>query len=460
MIIVGIVVGLVTVLAAGLGVTLLLLRGLPRLSVLECFALSWLFGCGIISLLLWGGGFILSGVLLQLCVAAIAVSLAFCGIATARSRGMRLGFPRPRNPLEWILVAFIALEVLVMFYGALIHRLGWDGLLNWEIKARIAFLNDGVLPAAYYASERDFSHPFYPLSIPLTEVWFYMWMGEPHQFWIKIIFPLYYAASAILLVSLAGRITNRRWPGLVVAALGFFVPFLFNTPGGPTGGYADFPLAVLYLATLGYLICYGMSGQAWALRTFAVSAALLPWTKQEGIILWAIAMCAASLLFWRRLASRRLLLWLLPGALIILAWKVFLAGIHASSQRDFVAVTVHNFSAGCPRILPIARMAMAEMLATSHWSLFWPFLLLAIGFLALRKRDLPVFVFIAALVVPIPLYAMTYLFSGMPDYAAHFEASFSRLLLQVMPAGWLAIAWIMAAPGNQSPSSDNVVVEA
>ncbi len=46
-----------------------------------------------------------------------------------------------------------------------------------------AFANGGVIPATYFSdSGRAFSHPEYPLAIPFTELWLYLWLGEADHF--------------------------------------------------------------------------------------------------------------------------------------------------------------------------------------------------------------------------------------------------------------------------------------
>src|SRR4051794_26300973 len=231
------------------------MKARPRINLLECGALAWFFGGGVVSVLVGGGGLLMSAYALQVSVTGAAVALCVAGVSSARSSCVCWFFPKPRNAVEWILTSVIALQILVMLYGAFGHGLGWDGLLNWEVKARYAFLNGGVLPPAYFSSETHvITHPAYPLLIPLTELWLYLWMGEANQFWIKLIFPLYYAAGAILLAITARHLTNSRWPGLLAAVLFFFIPFLSTAPGSATGGYADVPLSVLYLATTSYLL--------------------------------------------------------------------------------------------------------------------------------------------------------------------------------------------------------------
>jgi hypothetical protein len=447
MILLGLVAGLSTLLAAGVGATLLLMRGRPSVNLLECVALAWLFGGGIVSLLLWTGGLLMSGYASQLCVTGAAVALTVAGVSAARRARMSCFFPKPRNVTEWLLMSAIGLQFLFMLYRAFSHGLGWDGLLNWEVKARYAFFNGGVLPPAYYSSETHvITHPAYPLLIPMTELWLYLWMGEANQFWIKLIFPLYYIAAAILLVTAGRRLTNARWPGLVAAALFFFVPFLTTAPGCATGGYVDVPLSVFYLAAIAYLILFAVEREAYAWRIFALSVAFLPWLKREGTILWAISAACAALVIWQARAGKRAIASLLPGAVLIVAWQAFLHLMRTTETREFVPMSLVAFQANATRTIPICKMVIAEMATVSNWSLSWFGVALAFATLAWRARDSRFFLVAAAVATPIAAYAGTYLFSNWPDYRLHFEASFSRLLLHVMPVAWLAIAMALPWP--------------
>src|SRR4051794_1662783 len=97
----GLFAGLVTLLAAGFGAALLLMKGRTRVNFLECAVLAWLFGGGIVSLLLWVGGLFMSGYPLQLSVTGAAVALTVAGALSARRARMSWFFPKPANALEW-----------------------------------------------------------------------------------------------------------------------------------------------------------------------------------------------------------------------------------------------------------------------------------------------------------------------------------------------------------------------
>src|SRR5262249_5806606 len=160
-------------------------------------------------------------------------ALAILGSRARQHANATFVLPRPASVTEWIFSGIVLVEIAVLLFVSFKHTLGWDGLLNWELKARYAFFNGGSGAGSDYSNAWPaFSHPEYPLGIPFTELWLYLWMGEPNQFWVKIIFPLFYAAGAPLLAVLVSRLSGRRWLGLLIAALLPFVPSISASPGG------------------------------------------------------------------------------------------------------------------------------------------------------------------------------------------------------------------------------------
>src|SRR6185312_951196 len=209
-----------TLLGAGYGLLTLLARKETQLSLTEQIVFSWLLGTGAVSLLLWIFGLFVHGVLLPSLVSIICLSLGLVGWGRMLPRPLR----RKPDLFEIFLVIIVFLEIAIVFYLSFVHTLGWDGLLNWEIKAHYAFANGGVLPATYFSdSGRAFSHPEYPLAIPFTELWLYLWLGESNQFWAKTIFPIFYVIGTFLVVAIGRRFTGKTWIGLVMAAFLFFV---------------------------------------------------------------------------------------------------------------------------------------------------------------------------------------------------------------------------------------------
>ena len=299
---------------AGFGIAMWILARGGRVHPIECACLGWLFGCGTVSLLLWICGMFCSGLVLQTIVALACLAMAVFGFRAKRIANARFDLPKPANIIEWILGSIVVLEIAVLIFVSFKHTLGWDGLLNWEMKARYAFLNGGSIPPAYYSSSgRVFSHPEYPLTIPLIEFWLYLWMGEPNQFWVKIIFPLFYAACALLLALLISRLSGKRWIGLLIAALLPFVPAVTASPGGVVVGYADIPLSTFYLAAVGYLLLWFKADDLRSLIVFGGCSALLPWTKSEGIILWTVVVFIGFILSLAKQRLAQFVISIVPG---------------------------------------------------------------------------------------------------------------------------------------------------
>jgi hypothetical protein len=439
-----------TLLVAGYGVLALLVRQKARLSLTEQIAFSWLLGIGAVSLLLWIFGLFVHGVLLPGLVSIICLLLGFVG--WRQTLPLSFGRRRPK-PFEIFLGIIIAIEISIVFYLSFVHTLGWDGLLNWEIKARYAFANGGVIPASYFSdSGRAFSHPEYPLAIPFTELWLYSWLGEADQFCAKTIFPIFYVAGIFLLVALGRRLAGRTWIGLLVAALLFFVPQITVEVGSAIAGYTDFPLSVFYLATVGYLFCAATPKNDGFFLLYAACLALLPWVKRDGVILWTVAAACGLFVILATRKSYRSLLAFFPGFLIICGWRLYLNTMHAPQGIDFLPVNLQTFGSHLYRILPLFSELLAEFHDLRIWSLFWFVLALGVAYLLRRIREPGVLVLLTALIVPIGLYLSIYVFSSWPNYLDHVGLSISRLLMHVTPVGFLVIILAVSRRSLKNPA--------
>jgi len=450
MIIPGLIAALFTIFIAGFGVAMLIFARSGRINLVECSCLAWLFGTGVVSLLLWVCGTFCSGFVLQAVVTIACLALAILGWRAKQHANATFALPRPATVREWILSGIVLIEIAVLLFVYFKHTLGWDGLLNWELKARYAFLNSGSIPSSYYFSAgRAFSHPEYPLGIPFTELWLYLWMGEPNQFWIKIIFPLFYATCAPLLALLVSRLSGKCWLGLLITALLPFVPSISASPGGVVVGYVDVPLSVFYLAALGYLLCWFKTDDRQFIVVFAACSALLPWIKSEGIILWAVLIALGFILSLAKHRVPQFLVSTSPGLLLVLCWKIYLKVVHLWPHSDFVTASFSWLRDNFGRLRDIFGILFQELSEPVHWSIFWLLAAVAIVYL-FASRKLEKVILASAVVLPVILYSLTYLFSSWPSYSAHMTSSVPRLLLHVMPAGWLAIGLALSQPKSEN----------
>jgi hypothetical protein len=438
-----------TLLIAGHGLLASLVRQKTQFTLAEQFAFSWLLGTGAVSLLLWIFGLFTHGALLLGLVSIVCVSLGLVGWKRMVPRPLRRGL----GPFQILFGIIIIIEIGIVFYLSFVHTLGWDGLLNWEIKARYAFANGGVIPATYFSdSGRAFSHPEYPLAIPFTELWLYLWLGEADQFWAKTIFPIFYVAGTLLVVALGRRFTGRTWIGLLMAAFLFFVPQITVEVGSAIAGYADFPLSIFYLATIGCLLCAAEPKNDAFFRLYAACLTLLPWVKRDGLVLWIVAAACGVFVIVRTKRSSRHFLAFLPGLLIICGWRFYLRAMHAPTAADFLPVNLATFGSHLDRVLPLLSALLTEFHNLPTWSLFWFVLAVGVAYLLGQMRNPATLVLLIALFVPIVLYLLIYVFSSWPNYLEHVGLSMSRLLLHVAPVGFLITILAVSRRNRKDPA--------
>ena len=402
------------------------------------FGFLWVLGSGIVSLLIWIFGLLISGPLLPGGVAIFCLLLFFLGWKISPSRRLILPGLGQLRTIDIFLGTALIIEIAAIFYLSYVHTLGTDGILNWEIKARYAYANNGALPSNYFQdSGRAFSHPTYPLGIPNTVLWFYFWLGDTNQFWAKTIFALFYASGAALLVAIGRQLTGRNTSGFVAAVLLFFVPQMSIDGGSALVGYADFPLSVFYLATIGSLVVACDRDHPRWFGIYAACLAFLPWIKTEGAVLWLIAAGCGTLVILRQKRSLAHFLALAPGGFILLAWHLYLAHMQTASSRDFVSMNLSTLGANFHRLGPISARFVSELANTQIWSVFWLLTVVAAVFFICKYRNLVTALLVTAMVTPIGIYLFSYVFSAWPDYVAHMDLSISRLLMHVAPLGLL-----------------------
>jgi hypothetical protein len=439
--------------AAGFGTSMLFLRDSQGIAIGKLTALSWLFGTLVVSFGLWLLGMTMRDAWLYIAVTILCLTLAIAGVVLfVRSGKPRLHVPWPPTWFESLLALLICLEIAILFRLTFENSLGWDGLLIWEIKARYAFLNGGAVPAAYFSDlSRVYSHTEYPLYLPMLEMWVYFWIGDCNQYWVKLIFPIFHIVGLLFLAQAASTWSGKRWVGLFAANLFFFVPFLTRVEGGVIQGYADVPLSVVYLGAFYFLSIFARDNSRTPLAIYVALAALLPWIKREGVVLWfVLSVCGVSII-WRRRGIRSAVVSLLPGLIVIGGWQLYLRQMHLQAPGDFFPITLSILCSNFHRLIPIADSLLKEAATMEHWSLLW--YLAPVAFLSLFWRNgsqISIVLFICT-TLPIALYCSTYLLSSWPDYLHHVSFSLPRLLLHVTPLSILSIVLALAPPAVSAP---------
>jgi len=437
-------VALLTIQAAGFGLAALLIARCEKISLIELLVLSWLLGTAFLSLTLPSAGLLFRGLALQMAVTVPCVLLGYLGIRTLRANRGKISLPLPANKIEAALCAALLLEFAAVAWMQYRTALGWDGLLVWEVKARYAFLNNGVVPLQYFTDQsRVATHPDYPLMIPMLETWLYLWLGDCHQSWARVFFPIFYFATALMLFHGVTRLSGKRWAGLAAALMLFFVPYPVAGPWNIFAGYADLPLAAFCLAAMVYFLRYQDESSRSHLVLVSVMAGMMPWMKKEGIVLWFCMSVVVLAELLRRGKPATAALVLLPGMAVWSGWKIASALIAVRPNTDFFPVTFEIVEKNLPRLLTSGRMLGMELMKLDHWSLLWIGLPVALGCLAAAGRGKMAAQILFCIAAPLLLLDCAFVLSSWPYYQSHIRTSLPRLVLQVVPLALLAIGLAM-----------------
>lgn len=436
---------LVVIIMSGAALLRLILRDkVTETPILERMGLWWVLGSGYVSLTIFSVGWIIRGSALTATIAAGA--LAMLTLARSRRGGASKRW-RPFDLIDWLILAVLLAQLSYACWLAPQTALGWDGIVLWEAKARIAAENGGTLPLRYfYDIPFPISQPRYPLFLPYTETWIYLCLGEPNQAWVWAIGPMTYAAAVLIIAGATERLGSPRKIGLISAAIFFLTPYLWKGNWNALTGYADFPLGVLYLAAASRVTCLGIPASKRELVFFGVLAGLTVWVKQEGFYLWLVLMAIAALFLRTPAKWREALLVAAPGILIATTFHIYLSFAGAPKDPFYQSPTPSNILANADRIAPVIGRIFGELVNFNSWLYLWIGAAGAIVSLAFWRRLTLAFGFGMAIGLPLVLFIWPFVLSNFTNFLLHCDHALSRLMFQIAPTAMLAIA--IATPSS------------
>jgi hypothetical protein len=427
------------ILLLGSGLTLLLWRG-RRISMGELLAWSWLAGTGVGSIILGALSLALGGWTLFAALAVLSLAVAAAGWLTA-GRPLSIGaWPALGAPWEKALLLVPLALIGLAFWDTFEHGLLADGLFMMEFKARIGFENGGQIPGEFFTDRsRAHWHPRYPLFLSLSELWLYLGAGKADQTLARTLFPPFYAAAALLLYSTVARMTGRLWAGAVAVALSAGVPPLLLSSFTLDHGYADYPLAVMFFAAVCAVIDRDGPGQK---PLAALAGGLLPWIKDEGILLWGIFALGVFVFYgWKRWRDA---IWIAaPGLGVWLLWRVVLIVLRVPAEETFHPIGPGTFSLAAARFEPVIGYFAGELTDSGAWGYLW--IAVPVALVWGWKTPLrPALLLTAGLALaPLCLYLAPYLFTRL-DLGFHLRTSCDRLVLH---SAWVALLTLGLAIG-------------
>lgn len=436
------VIGLLVLVLAGAGCALLLLPRSGGVSVLEVVGLASVLGSGFVAAISFVLGFFLTGFGLRLGVSVACVVVAALGLA----RGACVRWSHPPRWVWLLLAAALGAELGMLLWLNARYPLGWDSLLVWQFKARVAAENGGGIPLGYYLDPtRQWSHPEYPLLLPLSEAWLFGWAGGADERLVRVLFGVLIAAMLLNLYSLGSRLGGCRSNGLLAALLLPLVPQVIIGTGGATSGWADFVVGLMYLLAGGYLVRAVVNEQPGLLGLVGALGAMLVWTKQEGVFLW-LCLVLTAVVAGKGHRGRSAIVTGAPALIVALGWRVFVQSLGIPQFPDFLPMAAATVFEHLNRVPALIELTVRQALDTRSWALFWPMLAIAIVAVDRAKRRQQV-VFAVLVLGPLLPYTLSFVLSAWVPYTSHFDSAMPRLMEHVAPLGVLAIA--SAAPSAE-----------
>ena len=303
----------------------------------------------------------------------------------------------------------------------------WDSWAIWGYKARLV-LADGPTLRYFNDALTAYSHPDYPLNVPIAEAAAIRLGGTSAA---TLLGP---ACLIALLLLYAGGVT-RLYGGIAAAVVTVLLACIPAFSLLAVRGDADMPLALYAGGGALYLALWWRHRRAADALLFALFAGAAIWTKKEGLPLAGIYLVAFAAQEVRRPAEQRLFAPLLAALLLPLPWLLFTAIVRPTAT-DFLPYTPSVLVSHLDRVPTILRYLAGQAVTWDWWGVLW----VLVAGAALLRRGSPL---IPLLVLQLAAVAVPYIFSSWDPYTEHIKLSLDRLLAHLEPLAVLALVDIL-----------------
>ena len=342
--------------------------------------------------------------------------------------------------LTWAAVAaFAAASVLAVTSFAATSRVfphaGWDAWSIWNIRARFLFLTEPSRWTDAFAEQLSYSHPDYPLLLPLSVARGWTFAGDDTVL-VPILLGALFAGATVATAALS--VARARTPahGLMTATAILASPaFLKWAPSQ----CADVPVGLYILASF---VMFGYATvrdrPLWWLLA-GLSAGLAAWTKNEGLVFTLVFVIVCSAWHWRTHGWTRAwsLAWLVTGSAIALAalvvFKVYFSP-PGMLGRAFSVPAALALATDVGRIRLVVGAVASELWLGGATTIgVLPILCACLLIGGLRRPGAPAVAGLVSMVLVIGIYTVYYVVTPSHDLAWYVSTSVDRLVLQAFP---------------------------
>jgi hypothetical protein len=257
------------------------------------------------------------------------------------------------------------------------------------MEAKIFFIEHGLSlnqAQGYFIGPAAQKH--YPLNISLFSSWIYSALGTWNDLLVKIIFPTFLLAMAIIFYYSMRRIANRP-ASLFSTYLLLTLPFLMYHS---SISYIDAVVGFYFFSSFVFLLLFIRTGKISHLILSALLAGICTWTKNEGLplILSDLIVLFYYLAYMNKDESARkirIFIQYCAGILLFIApWSVFR---YIFRDKIIVPEEIPNFRHLFEcfyRIPVIFEFFYRKALLYGNWNIAWFLLIIVIVISLIRKR--------------------------------------------------------------------------
>lgn len=426
------------------GLPIVHLTGARSLAAATRVALAFLYGCGAIYVVL------LAFALLEIRWTLINTSAAVLLIACAsfvlrRFVPSNAGRQQDPSPLRWSWIDLLTIAVLIVYgrYALAGPATHWDFWSIWGLKGRVFYEARGIDWRFLSSPWTQFSHPDYPVLVPLNYAYLALANGAWSDRWIG---ELTMAFGVALLVIVRMEMTRETSSDIAAATALIATAFALS----PQIGLAEAPLIASGGAGLILIRNFVRTENEEMVRHGSILLGLAAATKNEGITL-----CVAAGLALLLSPARRHILKLWPAAAVALPWMAIrsLRGL----QTDLASPGMLQRVEGRLLALPQMFSTMAEALSNPA---LWMIMIIAMAISFRRVRsELFMLVAVAAQLL---FFVLAYLATPL-DAAWHIASSFGRISAQLaVPFLYATVVllsrYVTSRQAESAPTADDVRV--
>ncbi len=348
-------------------------------------------------------------------------------------------------------VLFIAAVLTFVFLSLRNPHGQWDAWAVWNMRARFIFRGGEHWKEAF-SNLLDWSHPDYPLLIPLSIVRGWKIAGT-ETLLIPITLAALFTFSTIVLNVSSLAVIRSKSQSLLAGIVLLGTPFFIQHGASQ---YADVPLGFFFLSTLVLLTFYNRSSTKNHNLLFlaGMTAAFSAWTKNEGFIFLMSILAARSYLIVRmngwKLFSKDIIIFssgLMPILLFIIYFKAHIVPSPDFVPHDGLKLIIDRLTDSFRYIQILKAVAFESMNFTL--GIISPFLLiiyfLFFGKTSENKDRIAVDTGFMTLFLMLTGYFFYYVITPY-DLAWHLKYSLNRLLLQLWPSFVFCFFMLLKTP--------------